>query len=275
MSQFQKFEAFYFKTSHLDRVVIFLTCLFLGFSFIDPIFYQLSTYANLEIKEFSGYISHFGRGGVVLVPCGLLFLFALFMNNQAATIRLRAFYIHIGNLTGYLFFTVASAGLIALFFKNVLGRARPKYFENFGSFYFDPLSFDPSLASFPSGHATTSFACAVALSLVIPKLRFTVISVAFWIALSRYLIGAHYMSDIIVGGVLGSCIAIYVKRYLVLRGVLFKVNDQGVSRIQGAYILAWYFRNHVVLPLNWVFKKLASNLYFKPVKIFFKNSGLY
>lgn len=272
MSQFQKIEQFYLKTSTLDRLFLAFSCLTLGFTIIDPVFYNLSTHANPDIKEFSRQISHLGRGGVVLIPAGLLFIMAFCFARNVTTFRLRAAYLHMKNFAAFIFVAVASAGLIALFFKNLLGRARPKFYENFGTFSFDPLVFDPAHASFPSGHATTSFAFAIAISLIFPKLRFTLISIAFWIALSRYLIGAHYMTDIVIGAILGSCVAIYVKRHFVIKGILFRGQQKvtagyknGIaSRIQGRYLMPWYFRQYLLPLISRFFRSALKRIYLLP-----------
>jgi undecaprenyl-diphosphatase len=58
----------------------------------------------------------------------------------------------------------------------------------------------PESASFPSGHATTAFAAAVALSLLVPRMRWWALALAALIAYSRVYLGVHYWSDIPPGG---------------------------------------------------------------------------
>lgn len=256
MSVFQKIEQFYYRTSISDKLTILLTFLLIGFTIIDPIFYQLSTHANVFIKDFSRYISEFGRSAYVLIPSGIIFLVSLFFINRAPSLKLRAAYRQLCQMSGFVFFTVASAGLVALGIKNILGRARPRHFEEYGSIYFDPLTFDPSFASFPSGHSTTSFAFAVALCLIFPKLRFTAISLALWIALSRYLIGAHYMTDIIVGSALGTCFAIYAKRFFTRQNILFKAKQNGETRLQGGTVMQWFFLTYLSTRVSSVFHEI-------------------
>lgn len=69
--------------------------------------------------------------------------------------------------------------------------------------------------SFPSAHASSSFACAVLLSAtavrVVPETVVVFIPavflVAFGITLSRVVVGVHYPSDVVAGAFLGSALA--------------------------------------------------------------------
>jgi undecaprenyl-diphosphatase len=68
-----------------------------------------------------------------------------------------------------------------------------------------PLVHTMSNRSYPSAHATTSAAAAVALARVLPKAP--LYSVAAALALSRLYLGVHYPSDTIAGAALGVAVA--------------------------------------------------------------------
>lgn len=68
-----------------------------------------------------------------------------------------------------------------------------------------PLSPVVSSLSFPSAHATTSFAAARAFSAVVPAAPLYAVAGAF--ALSRPYLGVHYPSDVLAGAVLGTAVA--------------------------------------------------------------------
>ena len=70
----------------------------------------------------------------------------------------------------------------------------------------------PSSASFPSGHATTAFAAATALAVLVPWTSWWAFAFAAWVAYSRVYLGVHYWSDIIAGAVLGAVVGYLVAR---------------------------------------------------------------
>lgn len=64
----------------------------------------------------------------------------------------------------------------------------------------------PDRFSFPSGHSMTAFSVAVPLSLFYPSLEAGLLFCAFSIALSRIVLGLHFLSDVVVGSALGALI---------------------------------------------------------------------
>jgi membrane-associated phospholipid phosphatase len=68
-----------------------------------------------------------------------------------------------------------------------------------------PLVHTMSNRSYPSAHATTSAAAAVALSRVLPAAP--LYAVAGGLALSRLYLGVHYPSDTVAGAALGVAVA--------------------------------------------------------------------
>lgn len=71
---------------------------------------------------------------------------------------------------------------------------------------FPPLSSVVSNLSFPSAHATTSFAAAAAYSRALPLAAPLFYATAGAFALSRPYLGVHYPSDVIAGAAMGTVI---------------------------------------------------------------------
>jgi membrane-associated phospholipid phosphatase len=88
--------------------------------------------------------------------------------------------------------------------KVAIGRERPLIEDH------PPLARAPSKLSFPSAHATSSFAAATALGRVEPRTRLPLYSLALGICVSRPYLGMHYPSDVLAGVVLGTLIGGFV-----------------------------------------------------------------
>lgn len=70
-----------------------------------------------------------------------------------------------------------------------------------------PLVGLPGTSSFPSGHATVAFACAVMLARTDRRLAAPAFALAAGIAWSRVYVGVHYPLDVLAGAVLGVLLA--------------------------------------------------------------------
>jgi membrane-associated phospholipid phosphatase len=93
------------------------------------------------------------------------------------------------------------AAIVANFaVKAAIGRERPLIEDH------PPLARAPSKLSFPSAHATSSFAAATAFGRVEPRTRLPLYMLATGICVSRPYLGMHYPSDVLAGMVLGTFI---------------------------------------------------------------------
>jgi undecaprenyl-diphosphatase len=107
---------------------------------------------------------------------------------------------------------VALADWSATALKALIDRPRPPLR------YAEPKTLVPVPhdASFPSGHAATSFAAATMLSFAFPRFAPFLYVLAAAVAFSRVYVGVHYPLDVIGGALLGALVAV-VLRFLVNR----------------------------------------------------------
>jgi undecaprenyl-diphosphatase len=66
----------------------------------------------------------------------------------------------------------------------------------------------PDQFSFPSGHTMTAFAIALVVSYFYPSLEGPLYFLAISIALSRVVLGMHFLSDVLAGAILGSALGV-------------------------------------------------------------------
>jgi len=162
------------------------------------------------------FITWFGQGAVTLVPSGLILLGALLLRPRLPSLA--------GPLAqairycGLIFAAVATAGLVNDALKLIFARARPRLWlhGDISGFFFDRMGSD--YQSFPSGHTATSVAAAMVLAQLFPRWRAAFAAFALLIAVSRVVLGAHYLSDVVAGAAVGAVSAAAIAAWFRSRG---------------------------------------------------------
>ena len=95
---------------------------------------------------------------------------------------------------------VAAGILIFRILKEAVGRKRPCGLAPHS--WADLLP--PDQFSFPSGHSVTAFAVALSLGQFFPAVFPFLLFSALSVAASRVFLGMHFLSDVVVGSVLGA-----------------------------------------------------------------------
>ncbi len=106
-----------------------------------------------------------------------------------------------------------------LLLKNLFCRPRPFNFEPWkGIFVYPNLIKRPSSLSFPSGHASSAFACATAITMTKKKsIYIPALVLAALISFSRLYLHVHYCTDVIAGivvGIIYGILAIFIVKAL-------------------------------------------------------------
>ena len=85
--------------------------------------------------------------------------------------------------------------------KHGIGRPRPRLHRE-DEFFTGP-SLESGLDTFPSGHASASFAVATVVAKYCPALAWPCYALAGFVAVTRVFRGSHFVSDVVAGVVLG------------------------------------------------------------------------
>jgi undecaprenyl-diphosphatase len=189
--------------------------------------FRAMTFAHtlpLWVVDTFNEITDFGQGGWFLIPIGAFIVLAAILARPAAG--------RIGNLVivslivrlEFVFLAIALPGLTVTIVKRLIGRVRP---SDLGPFAYMPWSWQPAYASMPSGHATTASAAAMAIGAVWPAARVPMWIFAGVIALSRVVITAHYVSDVIAAAFVGAFGAILVRNWFAARRLGFVAEPDG------------------------------------------------
>ncbi len=99
---------------------------------------------------------------------------------------------------------------VFLFLKRFANRRRPCAIEP----HCWSTLLPPDQFSFPSGHTVTAFAIAVPLMIAYPNLAAGVFFCALSIAVSRVILGMHFLSDVLAGALIGSLLGFTAARLI-------------------------------------------------------------
>ena len=178
--------------------------------FVDrPLAHYCRQHAN-AIHDAIATVSTLGEGGWYLVPSLLVFMIARFIVRRPA-IAARGLFVFLG---------VALAGLAADILKVLIGRSRPWVLFWEGAYDFWPLQLNADYQSFPSGHAACAAAAALTLAVIAPRYRVQLLLAGLLVALTRVVIVAHYLSDVVAGAALAWLVVLTVQRAFARHGVL-------------------------------------------------------
>jgi len=198
----------YFFISYMVFVII-------SFLYIDkPLALTLHQLDHTTLYNIANTVTKLGLGGTYIIGFFALWILTRWLMKKPELAK--KFF--------YLFSSVLLSGLICDAVKMLLGRARPTelFHHQLYGFYF--LQTKSDMWSFPSGHATTIASVMIALALLLPRWWWAFALVALTVCLSRVVVTAHFLSDVMVGFYLGSMTAKYLYDYFFVRIAVHSAN---------------------------------------------------
>jgi membrane-associated phospholipid phosphatase len=171
-------------------------------------------------------LTDFGKDEYVLSVLGGLLIAVAIVAPALRGIQ-RALLLGLGTRLQFIFLAVAVSNLVTEVLKYCIGRGRPFVGGEANAFHFSHFAGNPAYYSFPSGHATTAFALALAVSAVWPQARVAMAIYALIIAMSRLVLLAHHPSDVVAGAMVGIVGAVFVRYWFAARRLGFAIQRDG------------------------------------------------
>jgi len=171
-------------------------------------------------------LTDFGKDEYVLAVLGGLLIAVAIAAPALHGIR-RSLLLGLGTRLQFIFCAVAVSSLVTEVLKYSIGRGRPFVGGEANAFHFSHFAGNPAYFSFPSGHATTAFALAFAVSVIWPKARVAMAVYAIVIAATRLVLVAHHPSDVVAGALVGVIGAMFVRYWFAARRLGFAIQRDG------------------------------------------------
>ena len=183
-----------------------------------------------RLIEMFDQVTHFGKSFWFLVPIALALAAMALLASPALAPMSRRVLAAIAVRLGFLFLAIGLPGLVLTVVKRLIGRARPLVEGSADPFIYRPFGWSVEYSSLPSGHAIDSFAAAMAIGLLWPRIRPLMWTYAVVIAVSRVVLTAHFPSDVLAGAVAGMVGVVLVRDWFAARGLAFVPGPDGTVR---------------------------------------------
>ncbi len=200
--------------------------------FADPVFMKWYVAGNADKSGWFALTTDLGKSNWILIATGSVILFmSLYKDDRLSASHMVKWH-HVFLKYYFVFSNIVLSGLLAVFLKNLFGRARPFLFD--GTSLWESIPFEGvyKYASFPSGHSTTAGALFAALFFLKPKWGIIVAPIAVWVAVSRVAVGAHFPSDVVAGFTLGVVFTWLYARSFARKRLLFEFSSSGRLRLR-------------------------------------------
>jgi len=206
--------------SLLNRAVLLISLFWALMVFVDAPVHAFAQQLDPVLKQLFGVLTNLGDSfWPILASLILLPLIYLLERRRSGHDRTVVQYMR--GVVTFVFASVVVSGVAASLIKNSIGRGRPNNPDITSLLDFAPFTFHSPWASFPSGHSTTSLALATALAMVFPRQAVALLCIGVWGAISRAMLGVHWVSDIVAGAALGALTVLWLRRIFARKGIVF------------------------------------------------------
>ena len=171
-------------------------------------------------------VTDFGKDEYVLAVLAATLVVIAIVAPAIRGVR-RSMLLGLGTRLQFIFVSVALSNLVTEILKYCVGRGRPFVGGEGNVLHFSHFAGNPAYYSFPSGHATTAFALAMAVSAVWPQARVAMAIYALIIAMSRLVLLAHHPSDVVAGAMVGIVGTVFVRYWFAARRLGFAIQQDG------------------------------------------------
>jgi membrane-associated phospholipid phosphatase len=162
----------------------------------------LNAHASPELKQVMGMVSRVGDWPAHAIA-GTIGIAIAFATGSKVWVRIFL----------AMLIALALAGVTTRAIKIATGRARPSVKTET---QWNGPQFSSKYHAFPSGHTASSTAFFVALFLARKKIGAPLLLIPILIAISRMMVGAHYLSDVTFAAIIGVISALLVARWLAI-----------------------------------------------------------
>lgn len=186
-------------------IILWWALAILSYFYLDkPIAIFMHGISNAWLLDSFHIITKFGKSTYYFLFFGIVFITAQFIWKNS----------RIANLALFFFLALAASSIICDTLKIIFSRARPQELfaaQRYGFYFFQHTS---KMWSFPSGHAMTIASLMMAAAIIWRRFWIIFSLIMLSVGVSRIIVGAHYLSDVMIGLYLGCIIVIYLERIL-------------------------------------------------------------
>ncbi len=210
-----------FPTLRFQLILILGGIVFSAFSYFYLDQFLAVYFAQEKLKhiwEMARSITNIGLAANYFIITLVLLIFLKWMapkiqhlNNYSETLNI------LKKWSYYFFISLITSGISVQILKFIFGRQRPhKTDPIFEHHHFTFFEHHWDFHSFPSGHSQVMFTVATMLMFLLPQFRWHFFGFALAISFTRVMTQSHFLSDVIVGSLVGYLVTVWTCHYLEL-----------------------------------------------------------